>query len=76
MHIYPSVLQAIVGGAMRNVWRGAFMGYWGVVMQDLACELPRILIPRTSVNKGKEESGASYLGSSPLPLRTVASWDS
>jgi hypothetical protein len=27
------------------------MGYWGVVMQDLACELPRIPIPRTPVNK-------------------------
>jgi hypothetical protein len=37
---------------MRNVWRGDFMGYWGVVMQDPACELPRIPIPRTPVNKG------------------------
>jgi hypothetical protein len=27
------------------------MGYWGVVMQDPACELPRIPIPRTWVNK-------------------------
>jgi hypothetical protein len=57
-HIYPSVLQAIVGWAMRNVWRGDFMGYWGVVMQDLGYELPRILIPRTRVNKGKEKAGA------------------
>src|SRR5215216_5256709 len=54
-HIYPSVLQAIVGGAMRNVWRGDFMGYWGVVMQDPACELPRITIPRTPLNKGKKK---------------------
>jgi hypothetical protein len=30
------------------------MGYWGVVMQDPACELPRIPIPRTPVNKGRE----------------------
>jgi hypothetical protein len=52
------VLQAIVGWAMRNVWRGDFMGYWGVVMQDLGYELPRILIPRTRVNKGKEKAGA------------------
>jgi hypothetical protein len=40
---------------MRNVWRGDFMGYWGVVMQDLGYELPRIPIPRTTVNKGKKE---------------------
>src|SRR5215212_9461186 len=36
---------------MRNVWKGDFMGYWGVGMQDPACELPRIPIPRTWVNK-------------------------
>jgi len=40
---------------MRNVWRGDFMGYWGVVMQDLGYELPRIPIPRTSVNKDKRK---------------------
>ena len=51
MHIYPSVLQTLVGEAMRNVWRGDFMEYWGVVMQDPASELPRIPIPRTWVNK-------------------------
>jgi hypothetical protein len=28
------------------------MGYWGVVMQDPACELPRNPILRTPVNKG------------------------
>jgi len=27
------------------------MGYWGVVMQDPVCELRRIPIPRTPVNK-------------------------
>jgi hypothetical protein len=37
------VLQALVGGAMRNVWRGDFTGYWGVVMQDLVYELPTCL---------------------------------
>src|SRR5215213_8317885 len=36
---------------MRNVWRDGFMGYWGVVMQDPVCELRRIPIPRTWVNK-------------------------
>jgi hypothetical protein len=40
---------------MRNVWRGDFMGYWGVVMQDLACELPRNPIPRNRVNKGMKK---------------------
>src|SRR5215217_6246388 len=60
-HVYPSVLQAIVGGAMRNVWRGDFMGYWGVVMQDLGYELPRIPIPRTWVNKGLEPPSAGYM---------------
>src|SRR5215213_2885451 len=53
-HIYPSVLQAIVGGAMRNVWRGDFMGYWGVVMQDLGYELPRIPILGTSVYRATQ----------------------
>jgi hypothetical protein len=33
------------------------MGYWGVVMQDPACELPRIHILRTWVNR----SGLPYL---------------
>jgi hypothetical protein len=31
------------------------MGYRGAVMQDLACELRRTLIPRTRVNKGKRK---------------------
>ena len=31
------------------------MGYWGVVMQDLGYELPRISIPRTPVNKGSRK---------------------
>jgi hypothetical protein len=31
------------------------MGYWGVVMQDPACELPRRPIPRTPVNKTSVE---------------------
>jgi hypothetical protein len=31
------------------------MGYWGVVMQDPVCELPRTPIPRTRVNKGMKK---------------------
>jgi hypothetical protein len=33
------------------------MGYWGVVMQDLANELRRIHIPRTPVNRGRLSGG-------------------
>jgi hypothetical protein len=40
------------------------MGYWGVVMQDLANELPRIPIPRTPVNKG-DEAGPELLRPGP-----------
>jgi|SRR5215207_2939756 len=49
---------------MRNVWRDDFMGYWGVVMQDLVYELPRIPIPRTPVNKGIKK-GIGAIVSSP-----------
>jgi len=49
---------------MRNVWRGDFMGHWGVVMQDLACILRRISIPRTPVNKG-DEAGPELLHPGP-----------
>jgi hypothetical protein len=38
------------------------MGYWGVVMQEFACELPRKSIPRTRVNKGKKT--LRYIGNS------------
>jgi hypothetical protein len=36
------------------------MGCRGVVVQDLANVLPRIPIPRTSVNKGKKKGRHSY----------------
>jgi hypothetical protein len=47
------------------------MGYWGVVMQDPACELRRIPIPRTPVNKGKggEGQGHSTMALQVLPVR-------
>src|SRR5215213_159319 len=55
---------------MRNVWRGDFMGYWGVVMQDPACELPRIPIPRTSVNKDEKKGrGQLTMALQILPVR-------
>jgi len=38
------------------------MGYWGVVMQDPACELPRIPIPRTWVNRGTVRRGRGPVG--------------
>ena len=50
-HIYPSALQAVSGRAYAGCLEGCFQGYWGVVMQDLGYELPRIPIPRTSVNR-------------------------
>jgi hypothetical protein len=45
------------------------MGYRGVLMQDLACELPRILILRTRVNKGRKKAEAAR----PRPRRI--SWE-
>jgi hypothetical protein len=38
-----------------------FSGYRGEAMQDLGCELPRILIPRTPMNKGKKGQGMEAL---------------
>src|SRR5215207_8506689 len=42
------------GKALRSHPRG----FGGGFIQDLVCELRRILLPRTWVNKGKEEPGA------------------
>jgi hypothetical protein len=50
-HIYPSVLQAVSGRGYAGCLDGCFQGYRGEAMQDLGYELPRISIPRTSVNK-------------------------
>ena len=50
-HIYPSVLQAVSDGAMQGAWAGVFQGYRGEAMHYLGYELPRISIPRTSVNR-------------------------
>jgi hypothetical protein len=43
----------------------------GASMHDRGYELPRIPLPRTSVNKGKEKAGDPYFGnpaSLPHPL--------
>jgi hypothetical protein len=49
------------------------MWYWGVVMQDPACELPRISIPRTRVNKGNKKVGwALVAGPAPSPMAFAA----
>ena len=54
-HIYPAVLQAVSGRSYAGCLEGCFQGYRGEAMQDLGFELPRILIPRTSVNKGRKK---------------------
>jgi hypothetical protein len=59
-HIYPSVLQAVSGRGYAGCLDGCFQGYRGEAMQDLGYELPRILIPRTPVNKGKKKGRSCY----------------
>jgi hypothetical protein len=59
-HIYPSVLQAVSGRGYAGCLDGCFQGYRGEAMQDLGYELPRILIPRTPMNKGKKKKGRGY----------------
>jgi len=44
---------------MQGAWTGVLQRYRGEAMQDLGYELPRIPIPRTPVNKGKEK-GRGY----------------
>jgi hypothetical protein len=39
---------------------GELLGYRGGAMHDLGYELPRIPIPRTPVNKGKEKGRRCY----------------
>jgi hypothetical protein len=58
-HIYPSVLQAVSRRGYAVCLERVILGYRGGAMQDLGYELPRIPIPRTSVNKGKKQ-GRSY----------------
>src|SRR5215213_4033923 len=49
-HIYPSVLQAVSGQGYAGCLDGCFQGHRGEAMQDLGYELPRILIPRSTVH--------------------------
>src|SRR5215204_5737419 len=51
-HIYPSVLQALAGRGYAGCLEGVIPGVLRGLIQDPASELPRILIPRTWVNKG------------------------
>jgi hypothetical protein len=55
-HIYPSVLQAVSRRGYAVCLERVILGYRGGAMQDLGYELPRIPIPRTPVNKGKNEN--------------------
>jgi len=45
---------------MQGAWMGVFSGTEVIAMQDPGYELPRILIPRTSVNKGKKKGRGCY----------------
>ena len=67
-HIYPSVLQAVSGRGYAGCLEGCFQGYRGEAMQDLGYELPRIPIPRTSVNKPLYKRRRGDLNGSPLLL--------
>ena len=49
-HIYPSVLQAVLGRGYAGCLDGCFQGYRSEAMQDLGYELLRIHIPRNRVN--------------------------
>jgi hypothetical protein len=66
-HIYPLVLQALVGRGYTGCLEGYFQGYRDGPMQDLGYELPRILILGTSVNRAdlvhraREKSGLGRL---------------
>jgi hypothetical protein len=71
-HIYPSVLQAVSGRGYAGCLDRCFQGYRGEAMQDLGYELPRIPIPRTSVNKGMKK-GRGVAAPALLAARTYVS---
>ena len=54
-HIYPSVLQGVLGRGYAGCLDGCFQGYRGGAMQDRGYELLRIPLPRTLVHRGKRE---------------------
>jgi hypothetical protein len=45
----------VPGRPVAGCLEGRIRAYRGAYMHDPVCELPRILIPGTSVNKGKEK---------------------
>src|SRR5215218_7076797 len=57
VHIYPSVLQALVGWGRTGRLEGGLQGYRGEAMHYLGYELPRIPIPRTPVNRASRRAG-------------------
>ena len=54
-HIYPPVLEAVSRRGYAGCLDRCFQGCQGEAMQDLGYELPRILLPRTPVNKEQRE---------------------
>src|SRR5687767_4348707 len=70
-HIYPSVLQALPGRGYTGCLEGVIPGVLRGLIQDSASELPRICIPRTSVNKGKRKEGRDL--DAPAPKRSLPS---
>src|SRR5919112_2989693 len=52
---------------MQGAWRGSIPGYRDGAIQDLGYDLPRIPIPRTSVNKGKKKGRGCSHSLSPGP---------
>ena len=71
-HIYPSVLQALVGWGVAGRLEGVNPGCAGGDMQDPASELPRKPIPRTSVNRGKWKGRGCC---APAPLHTLPNFE-
>ena len=56
LNMHSSPLQyPLLQGRGVGVETGRRGGDPGGVMQDFVCELPRILIPRSRVNRGEEE---------------------
>ena len=67
------MLQALAGRGRPERLEGGLQGYRGGIMQDLGYELPRIPIPRTSVNKGKKR-GPTLLCPGPLLRLVTLPW--
>jgi len=60
VHIYTSALQAPAAAGPNGAPGGGIARVSGRAMQDLGYELPRIPIPRTSVNKAKKRGRSCF----------------